>query len=281
MKNSIYRISMDIHDTSSQISLSVKKGDTARSIYITLTENGKPYKIAEGCSAIFEAKKADGNFIHNACRIEGNTIIYDLTAQTTAAVGATECEIALFDEQGEKLTSPCFIMVVEDTVYNGEEIVSTPEADALEAITDEAKALIADVEEKLANDYFKGETGPQGDKGEQGEKGETPDLGGYIQLWQPNTEYKVDDVVIGDISFDGFYYFQAILFCHRNHTSEGELHEDMRLNLYEDVRSGMWGVKPFISREAETDSEGNKFQDYYATKEELAEAIGQALEGDY
>lgn len=102
-----------------------------------------------------------------------------------------------------------------------------------------------------------------------------------IQLWQPNTEYKVDDVVIGDISFDGFYYFQAILFCRRNHTSESELHEDKRLNLYEDVRSGMWGVKPFISREAETDSKGNYFPDHYATKEELAEAIGQALEGDY
>ena len=102
-----------------------------------------------------------------------------------------------------------------------------------------------------------------------------------IQLWQPNTEYKVDDVVIGDISFDGFYYFQAILFCKRNHTSEGELLEDMRLNLYEDVRSGMWNVKPFISREAETDSKGNYFPDHYATKEELEEAIGQALEGDY
>lgn len=173
MNNSIYRISLDIHDTSSQVSLRVKRGDTARSIYITLTENGKPYKIAEGCSANFEAKKADGNFIHNACRIEGNTIIYDLTAQTTAAVGATECEIALFDEQGEKLTSPCFIMVVEDTVYNGEEIVSTPEADALKVITDEARVLIADVEEKLANGDFKGE------KGDKGEPGETPDLSGY------------------------------------------------------------------------------------------------------
>ena len=102
-----------------------------------------------------------------------------------------------------------------------------------------------------------------------------------IQLWQPNTEYKVDDVVIGDISFDGFYYFQAILFCKRNHTSENELHEDKRLNLYEDVRSGMWGVKPFISREAECDKEGNFIHETYATKGELAEAIGEALEGDY
>lgn len=102
-----------------------------------------------------------------------------------------------------------------------------------------------------------------------------------IGMWQPNTEYKKGDRVIGEISFDGFYYFHAILTCQRNHTSESELHEDMWLNLYEDIRSGMWGVKPFISREAETDSKGNYFPDHYATKEELAEAIGQALEGDY
>ena len=105
-----------------------------------------------------------------------------------------------------------------------------------------------------------------------------PDLNGCIRLWQPNTEYKVDDVVIGDISFDGFYYFQAILFCKRNHTSENELHEDMRLNLYEDVRSGMWGVKPFISREAECDKEGNFIHETYATKKEVGN-IETALDG--
>lgn len=276
MKNSIYRISLDIHDTSSQISLSVKKGDTARSIYITLTENGKPYKIAEGCSAIFEAKKADGNFIHNACRIEGNTIIYDLTAQTTAAVGATECEIALFDEQGEKLTSPCFIMVVEDTVYNGEEIVSTPEADALEAITDEAKALIADVEEKLANDYFKGEPGPQGqqgpqgDKGEQGEPGETPSLDGVIQIWQPNTEYKVGDMVLATWKNEDKKE-TVIAECNEAHTSSSSFTNDL-------IIYAVWDMN-FIN--ARGDEYGRSIYETYATKEELTEAIGQALEGDY
>ena len=270
MNNSIYRISLDIHDTSSQVSLRVKRGDTARSIYITLTENGKPYKIAEGCSANFEAKKADGNFIHNACRIEGNTIIYDLTAQTTAAVGATECEIALFDEQGEKLTSPCFIMVVEDTVYNGEEIVSTPEADALKVITDEARVLIADVEEKLANGYFKGEPGPQGPQGE------TPSLDGVIQYWQPNTEYKVGDVVIEN--FDNGYMGNprtGVLQCVENHTSSDYFSQDYLGGSKWEQKKDVWaeyGYRDYL---------GNLIPEHYATKEELAEAIGQALEGDY
>ena len=267
MNNSIYRISLDIHDTSSQVSLRVKRGDTARSIYITLTENGKPYKIAEGCSANFEAKKADGNFIHNACRIEGNTIIYDLTAQTTAAVGATECEIALFDEQGEKLTSPCFIMVVEDTVYNGEEIVSTPEADALKVITDEARVLIADVEEKLANGYFKGEPGPQGPQGE------TPSLDGVIQYWQPNTEYKIGDVCLAGCMVDD-WPVHAICACIEEHTSDYD-------NAPTNFEQKVWNKVYVSAGQSYEDVLGNVIHTTYATKEELAEAIGQALEGDY
>lgn len=277
MKNSIYRISLDIHDTSSQISLSVKKGDTARSIYITLTENGKPYKIAEGSSANFEAKKADGNFIHNACRIEGNTIIYDLTAQTTAAVGATECEISLLDEQGEKLTSPRFTMVVEGTVYNGEEIVSTPEADALKAITDEAKFLIADVEEKLANSGFKGEQGPQGPQGPQGEKGEpgeTPSLDGVIQYWQPNTEYKVGDMCLAIVPTNIEYFCEyQLIECMEDHISSDSVQDDLKKLRWLITFNGIG--KSFA------DAYGNAIHEHYATKEELAEAIGQALEGDY
>ena len=75
-----YRISLDMFDTSSQITIKAKKGDSACKIHITLTENGKIYNIAEGCYATFSAKKSDGNFIYGNCTIEGNTIVYDFTS---------------------------------------------------------------------------------------------------------------------------------------------------------------------------------------------------------
>lgn len=173
MNDSIYRISLDIHDTGSQTSLSAKKGDKYRSLHITLTENGKPYKIAEGCYACFEAKKPDNNFIHNACEIKGNTIIYGFTTQTTAAVGRVDCEITLYDSElcENKITSPRFSLEIEDTVYNGEEIVSSSEADALKGLIKETNELINDVETKLENGDFIGEQGIQGIQGEQGVSG--------------------------------------------------------------------------------------------------------------
>ena len=126
-----YRISLDMFDTVSQKVLKVKKGDTACDINITLVENGKVYQIADGCYATFSAKKPDGNFILNSesCYIKDNTIVYDVTKQTTICEGVVDCEVILYGADGNQLTSPRFSLLVGSTVYNGEEIVSTTEVD--------------------------------------------------------------------------------------------------------------------------------------------------------
>ena len=87
MNYSKYRISLDIHDTNSQAMLNVKKDDNARKIFFSLTDGGRPYKIAEGCTAIFRAKKPDGTILYNSCTINDNVIEYTLTSQASASVG--------------------------------------------------------------------------------------------------------------------------------------------------------------------------------------------------
>jgi hypothetical protein len=177
MNNSVHRISLDIHDTASQVSISAKKGDTARSIYITLQENGKPYRIAEGCYAVLSGVKPDGNYLFNDCTIKDNVIIYNFTEQTVPVMGRVKCEIVLYDANKERITSPRFDIVVEDVVYNDEEIVSSDEANALITATAEAKAITAEVEQKLANGDFVGEKGDKGDTGAKGDKGDKGDRG--------------------------------------------------------------------------------------------------------
>ena len=128
-----YRISLDMFDTVSQKTIKSKRGDTACDVNITLTENGKVYKIADGCYATFSAKKPDGNFILNreTCYIKDNTIVYEFTEQTTICEGIVDCEVILYGADGNQLTSPRFSLLVGGTVYNGEEIISSTEADAL------------------------------------------------------------------------------------------------------------------------------------------------------
>ena len=168
-----YRLSLDIFKTVSQTTLPVKQGDTAYKLCITITANGTPYRITEGCYAQFTAKKPDGNFINNKCTIENNTIYYQLTSQTTAAIGMVECEIVLYDANGEQLATPHFNILVDKKAYNGEEIKSSSEVNMLEDLIKESQEQIAEVEKKLANGELKGEQGIQGERGIQGEKGDT------------------------------------------------------------------------------------------------------------
>lgn len=117
MNNANYRISLDIHDTASQVTLSARKGETGRTIYASLTERGRPYEITEGCQAEFVCVRPNGRKLKNECVIEGNVIRYDLTMATVSTAGIAECEFRLMDASGALLTSPRFWLEVWATIY--------------------------------------------------------------------------------------------------------------------------------------------------------------------
>ena len=134
MNYSNYRITLDLQSRVSQVSLPVRQGYTGRKIYINLTDGGQPYIIEDGCLATFFGKKADGNPIGRSCIIERNTtIVYELSEQTTTAPGTVDCEIRLYDTKNRLITSPRFILVVNDRVVTDEDF---PLSEADRAIID-------------------------------------------------------------------------------------------------------------------------------------------------
>lgn len=197
MTNSYYKISLDIHDHGSHVSLKAKRGDTGRLLYITLMDGRNPYVITNECRAVFTARKADGNILYNDCSIIGNVITYAFTPHTTSAVGKAECEIKLYGAENKLLTSARFTLMVEDTVYNeGDEVESESEVTALTALVSEATTLIHDVENRLAKGELKGEKGDKGDRGDRGERGEQGPQG-ISGVMAPTTGYFVLEVDSG------------------------------------------------------------------------------------
>ena len=163
MNHSVFRMTLDLHDAASQATVVIKNEDTARRLSITLSESGRPYTISDECRAFFSAEKPDGNIVFNDCQIEGNTIYYDITPQTTAVVGVVPCEIKLYGANDMLLTSPQFTLVVAEQIYhNGVAVESATEINALAALISdtievneegarvnaEGKALILDMEAK-------------------------------------------------------------------------------------------------------------------------------------
>jgi len=129
MNYATHKISLDIHKPESQVVLDMKRGDTGRKIIISLTEDGRPYSLTADCSAVFKAKKPDGHNIYCDCDIKSNVIVYNVSAQTTTSLGEVECEVMLYNEIGVLITSPRFMIIVNDTVHSQGSIVE-PDSEA-------------------------------------------------------------------------------------------------------------------------------------------------------
>ena len=151
MNYSIYRFTLDIHRTKSQVSIPVLFHDTGIQFYISLADGGKPYFIEDGCRAVFSAKKPDGATLFNDCIIEDNTRIrYDFTEQTTNCEGMMNCEIRLYGTDGNLLTTPAFVVVVDPRViYDSEVLDSYPEATLLDNMVSAENARLVGEQKRV------------------------------------------------------------------------------------------------------------------------------------
>ena len=137
MNYSTYRFTLDIHQTKSQVSIPIPHMDTAVQFFINLTDGGKPYKIAEGCTAKLFGKKADDTSLIHDCDIidDGTRIHYKFTDQTATALGKVDCEIRLFYKNGLHLSTPIFVILVEPRAVKDDDIrESETELSALDRI---------------------------------------------------------------------------------------------------------------------------------------------------
>ncbi len=160
MQSIKHTLTLDTLTQHSGKSVTVKRGDTARVLCILLLENGKPYRIASDCRAVFTAKKPDDTVICNDCEIAGNIIFYSLTEQTVAAQGIFPCEIKLYGKDDLVLTCADFTLVVEPTVYSEKELVaSAPEANALMELVLDARSAIEELETAWQGGAFNGKEG--------------------------------------------------------------------------------------------------------------------------
>jgi hypothetical protein len=151
MNSSIYKFLLDLQSTQSQIALPVTRGDTARVFLIRLADGGLPYTIVDGILAKIDIKRPTGTHISHFCAVENNrTIRYDFSQnENTAAVeGVHDCEVILYNSEGEKVASARFTMIVSDRVVNSDDIVlSDDDFTAVDAmLAEEAKRQIDETE---------------------------------------------------------------------------------------------------------------------------------------
>lgn len=146
MKYIYKKITLDVHNMTSQLSLSVKQGATLRGIIVTLVDNGKIYEIPQDCYAVFSARKSDNTFVSDGCIIQNNKIIYNFSEQLVATTGKAACDIAVYGANNGLITSPLFSVFVYETVRSefSSDVVSS---DSFKFLTD----LISNTTEAISN----------------------------------------------------------------------------------------------------------------------------------
>ena len=154
MERSLFDMTLELQAGYSNASVTVKRGDTHRTLRIRLSDGGRPYSIQPQTQAVFTAVKPDGNHLYNICKVENDTVFYDLTPQTTNLAGELECELRLYDLKGGLLTSAAFRLWVEDTVYaDGDETVaSSGEATALTRLLEETEEKLEQMDQVLKDE---------------------------------------------------------------------------------------------------------------------------------
>ncbi len=176
MEHSVYQISLEIQKEASQGFLKMKKTDSARQIRAVLTDGGRPYQIADGCTASFRAVNTSGTVYSRSCDIEYNMIIYTVSPGVLSEAGELTCEFHLFGADGKQITCPRFTIIVSDQVVDDDEAISDEEMNELaqlvaQTVTATAAAYdaVEDLRTAVANGEFNGEKGDPGDTPVAGE----------------------------------------------------------------------------------------------------------------
>ena len=129
-----HRIILDIDAPSGGSAVTLRQGENARRFEICFNRSARTYHISEDCTAVFTARRSDGTQLFNNCAIENDTVIYDVTAQTTAAAGRLDCEVRLYGAENKLLIAPKFTVYVERSAIDEGAVEASDEFGALNAL---------------------------------------------------------------------------------------------------------------------------------------------------
>ena len=142
MNNSQYRFTLDLQKHQSQMSIAVYQYDNAVTLYISLTDGGKRYEIAEGSYVIFYGMRDDGKPLIHKCEVKDSTeIIYNFRNSTAYCCGIVDAQIRLYSADKRLISAPKFNISVEERVVDDDDIMLDEELfDSLDKIFTEEKA---------------------------------------------------------------------------------------------------------------------------------------------
>ena len=189
MIDSTIKIMLDVQQANSAVVIDAKRGDTGRSLQITLCDGGSPYTIEKDCTATLTMHRPDGQKLKHICSIQDNTIVYPFESKTCYYSGRMPCEVKLYNYAGRVITSARFTIDIQDSVFFDPEDIQNDDPDSggaflpgepggyyIPSVDPDGNLSWTASKEDMpdaAGANIKGPKGDTGPAGPQGQKGDT------------------------------------------------------------------------------------------------------------
>lgn len=118
------------HSNASVIITPVQNDAGSRFLIASLTSEGDPYTIPEGCTVQLAVRKPDGAKTLTAASVKDNTVVCELTNQSLAVKGIADAQIIIYNGLAV-LKTPPFKLNTFEQIVSDDTIVSTDEFTAL------------------------------------------------------------------------------------------------------------------------------------------------------
>lgn len=143
------------HSNASVILTPVQNDAGSRFLIASLTSEGEPYTIPEGCTVQLAVRKPDGAKTLTAASVKDNTVVCELTNQSLAVKGIADAQIVIYNGLAVLKTPPFKLNTLEQIVSD-DTIVSTDEFTALSEIMKNYQEIATEVKNigkyRLVND---------------------------------------------------------------------------------------------------------------------------------
>ena len=131
----------------------------SRTLCLRLYNAGAPYLVDSGVVAVFRARKPDGCICFYdsdqedapAVTIQENQVQVLLVEQVLTLPGTVLCELNLYSQQGERLTTFSFELLVEQSGVTDGEIVSSDYYNVLTQIVSQGQQLVQQAQQAAEN----------------------------------------------------------------------------------------------------------------------------------
>lgn len=132
------------HSNASVILTPVQNDAGSRFLIASLTSEGEPYTIPEGCTVQLAVRKPDGAKTLTAASVKDNTVVCELTNQSLAVKGIADAQIIIYNGLAV-LKTPPFKLNTFEQIVSDDTIVSTDEFTALSEIMKNYQEISAEV----------------------------------------------------------------------------------------------------------------------------------------